>query len=283
MPIRIRGGNIAGTLGVLLSLTIAPMALAAPLTIEDGTQTVRTETEALLARPDRIEVTIERDVAYGGTRRYQAVPLEALVATFPSGDPDATLEAAALDGFAAQIPLALARSSGPAAARGWLAIEAPGAAWPALPGKSEGAGPFYIVWERPAASGVTQEYWAYQVAALRYVPSPERRWPQMTVDAALPADHPARLGLRTFVGTCLSCHRINGAGTAEMGPDLNQPMNPTEYFQADALRRFIRDPASVRTWPDRKMPGFAPDQISDAQLDGLIAYLEHMVSRRTAR
>ena len=66
-----------------------------------------------------------------------------------------------------------------------------------------------------------------------------------------------------------------------MGPDLNRPMNPTEYFQLAALRRYIRNPASVRTWPDQKMPGFGPDRLSEAELDAVIAYLEHMAAQRS--
>src|SRR4051812_26153996 len=101
--------------------------------------------------------------------------------------PHSTLETAALDGFAAQIPLALATQTEPSTARAWLAIEPAGAPWPPLPGKTASAGPFYVVWEHPEASRISSEYWAYQVAALRYVPGPATRWPQITVDPALPA------------------------------------------------------------------------------------------------
>ena len=136
------------------------------------------------------------------------------------------------------------------------------------------------MWERPEASRISSEYWAYQVAALRYVPAPATRWPQIAVDPALPRDHPARVGQGVFEATCLACHRMNGGGSAEMGPDLNVPMNPTEYFQASALRRYLRDPASVRAWPEQKMPGFGPDRLSEAELDAVIAYLAHMTEQR---
>jgi mono/diheme cytochrome c family protein len=74
---------------------------------------------------------------------------------------------------------------------------------------------------------------------------------------------------------------MNGGGSSEMGPDLNRPMNPTEYFQRPALHRFIRDPASVRAWPDQKMPGFGPDRLSEAEVEAVIAYLEHMTAQRS--
>ncbi|HEX8568697.1 MAG TPA: hypothetical protein VF699_02070, partial [Caulobacteraceae bacterium] len=63
----------------------------------------------------------------------------------------------------------------------------------------------------------------------------------------------------------------------------NRPMNPTEYFQPAALRRYLRDPASVRSWPEQRMPGFTPEAIGEGELEALIAYLEHMATRRPPR
>jgi mono/diheme cytochrome c family protein len=60
-------------------------------------------------------------------------------------------------------------------------------------------------------------------------------------------------------------------------------MNPAQYLQPQALRQLIRDPASVRDWPGRAMPAFAPEQLPDAELDELLAYLGHLAARQTAR
>ena len=263
------------------TLLLMPYAVAstAVLTLEDGQNRLVFETSALLARADATEIEIPVDNAYGRARRYRAVPLAALLSAFPP-PPGSELEAAATDGFAAQMPLSLATETTPGTARAWLAIEPTDAPWPLLPGKKASAGPFYIVWEQPKGSQVSSEYWAYQLAALRYVPAPSTRWPQIVVDASLPADHPARAGQEVFVATCLACHRMNGGGSSEMGPDLNLPMNPTEYFQLPALRRYIRDPASVRTWPEQKMPGFGPERLSETELEAIITYLEHMAQAR---
>lgn len=76
------------------------------------------------------------------------------------------------------------------------------------------------------------------------------------------------------------CHRMNGAGDAAVGPDLNLPRNPTEYFQAWALRAYIRDPKSIREWSGMKMPGFDKTRLSDPDLDAIIAYLGYMAHRR---
>jgi mono/diheme cytochrome c family protein len=67
------------------------------------------------------------------------------------------------------------------------------------------------------------------------------------------------------------CHPVNGAGTARIGPDLNLPLNPTEYFQPAALKTFLRDPASVRRWPEMRMLGFDATAMSDADLDAVVA------------
>jgi mono/diheme cytochrome c family protein len=85
-----------------------------------------------------------------------------------------------------------------------------------------------------------------------------------------------------FVAQCLACHTLNGGGAATIGPDLNQPMSPVDYFQPAALRRLIRDPASVRHWPGRSMPAFGPQQLDERALDDLIAYLRHMAQGRRA-
>lgn len=76
---------------------------------------------------------------------------------------------------------------------------------------------------------------------------------------------------------------MESGGSSHAGPDLNTPMNPVNYFQAAALRRYIRNPASVRDWPGRSMPAFPPDQLSDRELDQIVAYLAYMARRKAAQ
>jgi len=271
--LRFAGSLMTGA-GLLL-LSLMPGA-AAMLTLENGRDRLSFDTAALLARADVADVEIVADIAYHGPRRYRAVPLSRLLAALPAPSHSAALEAAAIDGFAAQIPLSLAAGTAPVGAQAWLAIEPADTPWPRLPGKASSAGPFYIVWQGPKTPQVPSEDWAYQLAALRYVPAPAARWPQLAVAGSLPADHPAGVGQEVFAAFCLACHRMNGGGSSEMGPDLNLPMNPTEYFQPAALRQYLRNPASVRVWPGQKMPAFGPEKLSEAELDAVITYLEHM-------
>jgi mono/diheme cytochrome c family protein len=262
----------------------APPTVAADtlLSIAIGGETRQFSRDALLARPDVTDVDIPADIAYGRPMRFRAIPLATLLAGFRA-PPDSVIETVALDGFAAHVPLDLVMNTDPAKAIAWLAIEPANAPWPNLPGKSASAGPFYIVWTGAAARTISSEQWAYQVAKLEGQLSPTARWPELAVDPALPPMHEARAGQTLFITQCLPCHMLNGAGSSDVGPDLNRPMNPTAYMTRAGLHALIRDPKAVRSWPTQIMPGFAEDQMSDRDIDAVIGYLEHMAGRRSAQ
>jgi mono/diheme cytochrome c family protein len=266
---------------VLPCLLLMPGSASADpvLDIVIGGQTRHFGRDELLRRPDVADVSVANDIAYGKAMTYRAVPVAALLAGL---DPpaNAVIESVALDGFAAQLPLALLTNTDPAKAVAWLAIEPDVPRWPMLPGKAESAGPFYIVWTGASVTKIRSEQWPYQLKRLASQSSPLERWPALDVDPALSATDPARAGLALFKTQCLPCHALNGAGTGTMGPDLNQPMNPTRYMTRDGLHALIRDPRSVRSWPTLQMPGFAAAQLSDAEIDQIIGYLDHMAGRR---
>src|SRR5690606_34168831 len=116
---------------------------------------------------------------------YRAVPLAALLDGVGAGD---HLQAVALDGFAAEMPAGPLLQTGPA--RAWLAIEDPARPWPALgPGKPS-AGPFYLVWTDPQASGIRPEQWPFQITTIRRLASVQERFPALLPDVGLPADDP---------------------------------------------------------------------------------------------
>ncbi|WP_162488077.1 cytochrome c [Azospirillum lipoferum] len=278
-------GGRAGRLLVLLFLMLAALpfhpALAAgpALTIAVAGSERVFDRDALLARPDMVTVDIPADISYGRPMSYRAVPLASLLGTgeFPPGT---VLEGVASDGFTAQLPPELCLRTGPDGAVAFLAVEPADRPWPNLPGKEVSAGPFYLVWVRPEASGVRSEQWPYQLARIVASDDPLKRWPQLAAEAGLAADSPIRAGQTVFITQCMACHTLNGAGSATMGPDLNRPMNPTEYLTPTGLKRLVRDPRSVRTWPGQQMPGFDPAMLSDADLDRVVAYLGHMAGRK---
>ncbi len=270
---------ILAGLPVLLALLSPALAAAPVLTLRFGGQIRRFSAAELLARPDVRTLTVN-DAAYQRPMTYRAVPLLALLP--PLDDRLDTLEARAIDGFAAQLPMALIRRATKGGAIPWLAVEPPDHSWPDLPGKHMTAGPFYIVWENPERSGVSPEQWPYALAELTGVESPAHRWPQLRLSEAVPADTPARRGEQVFATMCLSCHRLDGGGAATMGPDLGRPMNPTEYLTEPGLRALIRNPKSVRTWPEQRMPGFDEATLPEGDLDALIAYLRAKAAEQAA-
>ncbi|MBJ9975690.1 cytochrome c [Pseudomonas sp. S75] len=261
-------------LALLLALISAPLA-AAQLTLDLGSVQRSWQTEELLQHPDAQDIDIVQDVAYKRAMHYRAIPLAVLL---EGVTPDEHLQAVALDGFAAEMPASPLLQDGPA--RAWVAVQDSRHPWPGLGADKPSAGPFYLVWTNPAASGIRPEQWPYQMASLRRLPSVESRFPQLRPAPGLPEQGPIRRGFALFQQNCLACHRLNGAGDAQLGPDLNLPHNPTEYFQPGFLRRYLRDPQSLRHWPQARMPGFPEAVLSDQDLDAVIDYLAHMAKRR---
>ena len=273
------------SLAVTLAFSLAAFAMPTSGWAGGPTLTVSTDggvhtfdRDALLARTDVVEITTSRDVAYHTSRKYRAVALARLFegVAIP---PDAVVEAAAQDGFVTQLPRDLVYANDGIVA--YMAIEAADTPWPPIPGKDKSAGAFYIVWLGDQASSVPTMNWPYQVVSLSVQDAPAKRWPSLAVDPVLPALHPARDGQTLFVNKCFTCHTMNQAGSASAGPDLNLPMNPTEYFTDAGLRALIRDPRSVRIWPEQRMPGFAQEDLSDEELGLILAYLSHMADRKS--
>src|SRR3954452_9298203 len=149
------------TLFVALTDAVADPALE----IVIGGETRHFGRDALLVRPDVADIEIANDVSYGRPMRYRAVPLAPLLAglTVPV---DNVIEAVALDGFAAQLPIDLISNTDTTKAVAWLAIEPSDNAWAPLPRKTVSAGPFYIVWTGQASATVRSEQWPYQLAKL---------------------------------------------------------------------------------------------------------------------
>jgi mono/diheme cytochrome c family protein len=261
---------------ILLFLFAATSATAATLAVENGRRVSSLTTAQLLARADARDITVPGDVSYHATRTYRAVPLKAVLADLA---PAAHVQFVALDGFAAEIPAVLFTGKSEA----WLAIEPPDHPWPRLAADKPGAGPFYLVWLHPEASGVGSEQWPYQIARIRVLGDPASRFPAMRPAAGLAPDEPVMKGFAVFQRNCISCHTLNGQGDAKLGPDLNIPHSPTEYLRDDMFRLLVRNPQDMRHWPQAKMPGFNRDALSDADLDALVAYLKHMATQRQAK
>jgi mono/diheme cytochrome c family protein len=260
---------------LLIASSLSVRADPRTLLVEIGGQRRQFSVPELLANPATRRIEIPRDVSYGRPMQYQAVPVLDLLQGLPV-ETIHTLEARATDGFASQLPWELIAHGATGGAIAWIAIEDPAHPWPHLKGKPYSAGPFYLVWEHPERSGIASEQWPYALASLNGNADPLQRWPQLSLDASVPADDPARRGQAVYTVQCLPCHRLRGAGAGDQGPDLGQPMPVTAYFTALGLRALMRDPASVRTWPHMQMSGFDAANLSDADIDAVVAYLGHI-------
>lgn len=272
-------GALRALLTAALLLAASHGVSAAELRVAFGDAVRGFDAATLLARSDARSITVPDDVAYKREMNFRAVPLLALLDGLPLEGAD-TLETRATDGFVSQLPMALVLKAKSGGSVPYVAVEEPGTPWPALPGKSESAGPFYLVWLDPERSHIRQEQWPYALSALTEVEAPARRWPQIAVDPRLPPAAAERHGQEVYIVQCLPCHRVRGGGEGDMGPDLTLPRSPTEYMTRSGLIGQIRDPKSLRTWPDQKMPGFSETALPAAEVDAIIAYLRHMARLR---
>lgn len=243
-----------------------------------GESLVFTQEELLNHQAARTLTVGDQGAFKGQQIPFRAVPVTALFQgkRLPNG---LTVEFAASDGFSASLDPELLLNSDPAGSRAYLAVEEPGKPWPRL-GKGGSAGPFYLIWENPQLSNVGQEQWPYQLASFSLKEPVEKRFPGLLPDPALAKEHPARNGFQLFTKNCFACHTLNGEGSSTLGPDLNLPHSPTEYMQREYLRKLVRDPQSLRRWKGSRMSSFSEAQISNSELDDIIAYLEHKAAQR---
>lgn len=266
---------------IITALVLGLMnTLAAAATLEivaDGRRLTYTESQ-LLARRDVQTLSIEDSVYQRRFTRFKAIPIARLFEGL-SIPPAAVIQCNAVDGFSVILDQARLFSADPGASKAYLAIEDPKHPWPGLDGTPRSAGPFYLVWTNPQASRIGREEWPYQLASLRIVSDPRAAFPRAYPAAGTPSA--VTSGFQVFRKNCSACHKMNGDGAATIGPDLNLPRNPTEYFDPTALAQLVRNPASLRTWPGMVMRGFSEGAISDSELADLIAYLRYMSGTKT--
>jgi mono/diheme cytochrome c family protein len=253
--------------------------LAAEATLEIVTDNERLifSQSQLLSRRDLETISIADSEYKQRFTQFRAIPIANLFKGIAIPEL-AVVQCNSTDGFSAILEKRRLFSTDPKASKAFLAIEDPKNPWPHLSGKATSAGPIYLVWTNPQASAIGAEEWPYQIASFAILSNPRRVFPK--VYPAADAAPNVQNGFKSFQKNCFACHKMNGNGAASIGPDLNLPMNPTEYFEANALASLIRDPASVRTWPRRAMRGFSEAAIPDAELSDLIAYLRHMSTRK---
>ncbi|MFT8711191.1 MAG: cytochrome c [Komagataeibacter rhaeticus] len=232
---------------------------------------------ALLALAQRRTVTLEVDPEHIGPQ-VDAVPLAAVMGS--GAMPDA-LRLGASDGFVAELPVSTLTTAAGYGVRPWIAIEDPARPWRSPQG--EDLGPFVLVWVGANAGRIGQEQWVDRLVSVQGETAPVARWPGLGLPAAVPRSDPAWRGQALFLSNCMPCHRLNGNGMGDKGPDLGQPVNAVRYLTPAGFHALVRNPRAVRHWDGARMEGFPPAVLSDADIDAIHAYLARLDTGATLR
>ena len=128
------------------------------------------------------------------------------------------------------------------------------------------------MWREPSQVDLETHPRPWQLAAIE-IADLAATFPH-TAPTGVPEGAPAQVGFRLFRAECLRCHAINREG-GRVGPELNVPQSIVEYRPTAQIRAYIREP---RTFRYGNMP--AQPQLSEADLDQLLAYLSAMRDRK---
>jgi len=259
--------------GATLALLVwAATASAATLEFRrDGTVVARLDDAALAQACAPRTITLD-DPYYEAEKRYRACPLATVFAAGFGAPPDrlgtADVVFRARDGYVKTTTLARMEEDG-----GFLALGEDGRdGFAAFGRRHVDPGPFYVVWTKTAQHDTHRYPWPYQLAAIELT-SLATKLPH-TVPDGLATDDPGWHGYAIFRSDCIACHSINTEG-GTVGPELNVPRSILEYWPADQVKAFVRNPASFRYG---KMP--AHEYLTDGDLDALIAYFRAMQARK---
>ncbi len=210
------------------------------------------------------------DPYYRREKRWLAVPLAAVLARgfgVPPAPGDELL-LRAKDGYT--VPVSAAKLADAGAFLAIADLDVPG--WEPIGPQRADPAPFYLVWTGAGRDDLEAYPRPWALASIE-IARVETVFPHV-VPTGEPAGSAAQKGFALFRVQCLRCHAINREG-GRIGPDLNVPRSIVEYRPEDQIRAYIRDPMSFRYGA---MP--AHPQLSDADLDALMAYFHAMKTRK---
>jgi mono/diheme cytochrome c family protein len=215
------------------------------------------------------------DPNYARDKRFRALPLLPVLKTMFSAEADLSKREfifRAKDGYAAYFRGALATEAGAYIAFEDLDVPS----WEPVGPARANPGPFYVVWNTPAAQSMESHPRPWQLSRIEMVQFGVA-YPHTaphSLGAALPADAVPMLGYALFREQCFRCHAINREG-GRVGPELNVPQNILDYRPEAQVRAYIKNPATFRYG---NMP--AHPELTERDLDGLVAYLRVMGTRK---
>ncbi|CAM2968517.1 putative signal peptide protein [Legionella steigerwaltii] len=241
-------------------------------------QTFTLTRSELLSHPFLTQVTINNDRAYPNKiMHHKVIPLCKLLAPFHIKQQD-IIEFIAKDNFHVYVPSIKVMNCGKNASIAMLAIE-PKSKWPIIDNHTgHTAGPYEVIWLHPERSYISNEYWAWSVIAIKISPTLDYQH----VLAPPKTTSPSIInGYKIYISHCEGCHMMNRIGKSDIGPDLNCPKNPLDYYpNIVQLKQFIRDPKSVRSFPQARMSGSDKQFLSDNDLDDLIKFFAYMNTKK---
>lgn len=264
--------------------TSAHAAMHEPsLRIEIDKKTVTFTRSQLLSMKEITSVRINNNRAYPGVdMTYTAIKLCDLLKPYRIHS-KTMLEFIAADQFAVLIPAKKIMQCGKNDAIGYLAIE-PKKKWPIIKNNTDTtAGPFDVIWVNPEKSYISDEYWAWSTIK---IVGHDKLDPNKFVTPPKVDDPTIRKqvinGYDIYISHCAGCHTMNNIGKGQIRPDLNIPKNPTEYYPDDrVLKKFIRNPQSIRKIKNDRMSGSSEQFLSEKDLNDLLIYFHYMAKNKS--
>ena len=255
------------------------------LTINTQAGIISVSRNKLLSNKKIEHMTMSDSRAYPGINiNFTVIKLCNILKLFHVSNQD-TLELIAVDQFSALVPAKLVMNCRSTSSIAYLAIETKQQPWPRLSynnpdlhnPESGSAGPFQIIWLHPEKSYVSNEYWAWKVVSIHIHSVLDKR---LYLQAPATKNRHIQNGYKAYASRCLGCHTLNNVGKGKIGPDLNKPVSAVTRFHDDyLLKKFIRDPQSVRQRKNDRMSGTSEMFLSQRDMDDLVLYLHYMAER----
>lgn len=133
--------------------------------------------------------------------------------------------------------------------------------------------PFYLVWDTEKNQEVRNldiNFWPYQVSSIELVHHTENS----RIHPPKSSSESVRRGFEGVRQHCLPCHSLNGEGGGK-APELNYPVNVTEYFREEWLKQWIDNPAKLR-WNVKMPPLQANLENRQRLIEDIVEYLKVM-------
>jgi len=218
--------------------------------------------DLLALSPEKIVVS--KDDQYGKRKRFKAMALGPILDKTLGQQEVRGSEVLmrALDGYVISISGARLYDGD-----AWLAFDdadTPG--FEAIGNKQVNPGPYYLIWPKDDQHDLVQWPRPYQMSSI-VIATYASRFPHTVPESD---DALVQAGFQIFKSLCIHCHAINRDG-GRVGPELNVPKSVTEYWSEENLRAYILNPQTFRYGNMPPNP-----QLSERDLDGILAYLKHM-------